>query len=99
MRIIQKYVEAIDEELEGAKNYAEKYVEYRVKGDNVAATKYKEMANDELKHAMYEHEWAVKEIDELSRIYNPPAEMQEKWEKAHKEYVEHVAWIKQMLAM
>ena len=48
----------------------DKYVEYRVKGDNVAATKYKEMANDELKHAMYEHEWAVKEIEKRVRDKN-----------------------------
>lgn len=99
MRMIQKYVEAINEELEGAKNYAEKYVEHKAKENSSAATKYKEMANDELKHAMYEHEWAVKEIEELSKVYTPPVEMLEKWEKAHKEYVEHVAWIKQMLAM
>ena len=99
MRIIQKYVDAIDEELEGAKEYAEKYVEYRVKEDSSTANRYKEMANDELKHAMYEHEWAVKEVGELSKIYNPPVEMQEKWDKAHKEYVEKVSWIKQMLAM
>lgn len=99
MRMIQKYVEAIDEELEGAKNYAEKYVEHKAKGNSSAATKYKEMAHDELKHAGYEHEWATKEIEELSKVYTPPAEMLEKWEKAHKGYVESVAWIKQMLAM
>lgn len=29
----------------------------------------------------------------------PPADMQEKWEKAHKEYVENVAWVKQMLLL
>ena len=57
------------------------------------------MANDELKHANYEHEWAVKEIEKINKIFIAPAEMQEEWEKAHKEYVEKVAWIKQMLAM
>lgn len=99
MRIIQNYVDKIDDELEGAKDYAEKYVEYRVKGDGTTANRYKEMANDELKHAMYEHEWAVKEVGELSKIYTPPAHMQEIWDKSHKEYVEKVAWIKQMLTM
>ena len=74
-------------------------MESRVKNDLTAATKYKEMASDELKHAMYEHEWAVKEIGELSKIYTPPAEMQDVWDKAHREYVEKVAWIKMMLAM
>lgn len=99
MRAIKKFVEAIDEELESAKEYAEKYVEHKAKNDMQTATRYKEMANDELKHANYEHEWAVKEIDELSKVYTAPVEMQEAWEKAHKVYVESVAWIKQMLAM
>lgn len=62
MKKIKEYVEAIDEELEGAKEYAEKYVECKAKDNMQSATKYKEMANDELKHAMYEHEWAVKKL-------------------------------------
>jgi hypothetical protein len=99
MRMIQKFVEAIDEEIEGAKEYAEKYVEHKVSGHMEQANRYKEMANDELKHAMYQHEWAVHKIDELSKHYTPPVEMLEKWEKAHKLYVEEVAGIRQMLSM
>ena len=99
MKVIKKYVDAIDEELHGAKEYAEKYVEMKAREDIQAATRYKEMANDELKHAMYQHEWAVKEIEMLSKIYVPPVEMQEIWDKQHKEYVEKTAWIKQMLSM
>ena len=99
MKIIKNYVEAIDDEIHGAKEYAEKYVESKAKGNMQAASRYKEMANDELKHATYQHEWAVNEIEEISKIYTAPVEMQEVWDKAHKEYVEKVAWIKQMLAM
>ena len=99
MKMIKDYVERIEEELEDAKNYAEKAVEFKVKNDTQKSTRYREMANDELKHAMYEHEWATKDIEELSKIYTPPVEMLEKWEKAHKKYIEQVAWIKQMLAM
>lgn len=97
MTHIKKFVEAIDEEIEDAKEYAEKYVEFRVKEDIPKANKYKEMANDELKHATYLHDMATKEIQDLSRIYTPPVDMQEEWDKSHKEYVERVAWIKQML--
>lgn len=99
MQLIKKYIEAMDEEIKGAKEYAEKYVEYRVKNDSSKATKYKEMAFDELRHAANEHEWVMKEIEELSKIYTPPVEMEEKWNHAHKEYVEKVSWIKQMLNM
>lgn len=42
---------------------------------------------------------AVKEIEELNKVYKAPEGMQEKWDKAHAKYVERAAWIKQMLAM
>jgi hypothetical protein len=99
MKSIKKYVDHIEDEIEGAKEYAEKYVECKAKGNMTNANKYKEMANDELKHANYIHGFAVEEIEELKKVYTPPVDMQEKWDKAHKEYVEKVAWIKQMLAM
>lgn len=99
MRSIHAYVESIEDEIEGAKDYAEKYVEAKAHGDMNKANRYKEMANDELKHAMYQHEWAVQKIDEVSKVFKAPQEMMEKWEKAHKSYVEKVAWIRQMLAM
>lgn len=99
MRSIKKYVDHIEEEIESAKEYAEKYVELKAKGENSAASKYREMAEDELKHANYIHEFAVKEIEQLSKVYTPPVEMLEKWEHDHKKYVEAVGWIKQMLMM
>ena len=99
MTTIKKYVDKIKDELEGARDYAEKYVEYKVKDNMHSANRYKEMANDELKHAMYEHEWAVKAIEKMRSHITPPAEMLEKWEKAHKEYVQDAAWIRQMLEL
>jgi hypothetical protein len=99
MHSIKKLADAMKDEIEGAKDYAEDYVEAKARGDMATANKYKEMALDELKHANYEHEWAVNKIQEVSKIYTAPVEMQEKWEHSHKEYVEKVAWIRQMLAM
>lgn len=99
MRHIKQWVETLDEEIEGAKDYAEKYVECKAKGNTARANKFKEMANDELRHSNYIHEMAVQEIEELKKVYNAPSDMQEKWDKAHKEYVEKVAWIKQMLTL
>lgn len=99
MTKIKHYVEQLDEEICGAKDYAEKYIEAKSKGNSGWANKYKEMANDELKHATYIHDIATQEIDELNKVFQPTVEMQEKWDKSHKEYVEKVAWIRQMLAM
>ena len=46
------------------------------------------MANDELKHAGYLHDKAIQEIEEISKVYKPTEEMEEKWEKCHKKFVE-----------
>jgi fructose-1,6-bisphosphatase len=99
MKAIKKYVEQIEEEIEGAKDYAEKYVGCKAADNIQSATRYKEMANDELKHATYLHEMVTKEINQISKVYTPPQDMYEKWEKAHKKYVEEVAWVKQMLIL
>ena len=99
MKYIKEMVDHIEEEIEGARDYAEKYVECKAKGNMSKASKYAEMANDELRHAMIQHEWANQSIDELEKIYTPPEHMMEVWRKAHKEFVEKLAWIKQMLAL
>lgn len=99
MRMIKNYIEKINEEIKGAKEYAEKYVEEKARGEITRANKYREMANDELKHAGYIHEFATADITEIEKIYTAPTEMLDKWEHAHREYVEKVAWVRQMLAM
>lgn len=99
MTIIKKLVEQMSEEICSAKDYAEKYVEARAENNSMWANRYKEMAQDELKHAMYIHEQAVAKVDQIRQVYEPSVEMEEKWDKAHKEYVEKVAWVKTMLSM
>lgn len=99
MTKIKKLAKHIEEEICGAKDYAEKYVECKAKDNVQWANRYKEMANDELKHADYLHEKAIQEIEELSKVFKPTEEMEESWNKTHRQYVEQVAWIKQMLAM
>lgn len=99
MTKIKRYVILIDDELEDAKMYAEKALEYKAKMDQQNYSIFKKMSEDELDHAMHLHTIATKEIEELSRVYKPTAEMQQKWDEAHVEYVEKTAWIKQMLAM
>lgn len=99
MTRIKKLVDKIDDELCGAKEYAETYLEQRAKGDTALANKFKKMASDELDHAMIIHDMTVQEIELLRKVYTPPVEMQEAWEKSHIKYVEKAAWIKQMLTL
>ena len=100
MKVIQDLADGIKEEVCDAKKYAEKYVEEKVNGNTSAATKYKEMANDELKHASYLHEFVVAQINKIrpSGIQYPPS-MEERWQVVHAEYVDKAAWVKQMLAL
>lgn len=99
MRSIKKYVDHINEEIEGAKEYAENYIEWKARGNMQRANTYREMAQDEISHAMNIHEFAVKDIEELQKVYTPPTDMLEKWEREHKKFVEEVAHVKQILAM
>ena len=99
MTRIKNLIEQINDELCSAKDYAEEYLTFKAKNDTPWANRYKEMSTDELKHANYLHERAIGEITELRKVYTPPEEMLQKWESAHREYIEKAAWIKQMLAM
>lgn len=100
MRSIQKLAHRIQEELEDAQRYAELYVEKKAAGKQQWASKFQKMAEDELQHAAYLHEFAVAEIDQLKTVFkSPPASMMDAWESEHKAYVEKAAWIKQMLSM
>jgi len=97
MNKIKHYAEAIDEELDGAKEYIETALEYKVRGDSQRYSKYKEMSAQELAHANNLHEFAVQDIDELQRVITDvPQEMLDKWEHSHKLFVEKAAWIRQM---
>lgn len=103
MTRIKNLVDKIKDEVCDAKEYAEEYLAYKSKTTmpnymNVA-NRYKEMSNDELKHSMYLHDVVSQEIADLQKIYTPPTEMMDMWDKEHKLYVEKVAWVKQMLAM
>ena len=99
MKRIKELVNHIDEEIQGAKDYAEMYVDMKAKNNVSWANKFKDMASDELKHAMIMHDYVVQEIEELRKVYTPPQDMLDKWDEEHKKYVEQVAWIKQMLTL
>ena len=99
MKIIKELVDKIDEELAGAQTYAEKSVEEKAAQNSEWASSFRNMAEAELDHAMKMHEYTVNKINKLKEVYQPTQEMLDKWEKSHKEYVDKVARIKQMLKM
>ena len=100
MTKIKKYVDDIAEELESAKCYMEKALEYKAAGNSLRYARYKEMSAQELSHAMTLHEYAVQDIEQLKQVYPEiPGEMQDRWDRSHKEFVEKAAWIRQMQTM
>lgn len=99
MKIIGDIVKLIDEEIEGAKCYAEKYIEHRANGMDQWADRFHQMAKDELQHANVLHEYAVGEIEKVNKVFKPRADMQKMWDESHKKYVDCVAWVEEMLNM
>jgi len=100
MNKIKRYAEEIDEELDGAKKYIEKALDYKVRGDSQRYTKYKEMSAQELAHANALHEFAVQDIEELEKVFQDiPQKMVDEWEHSHNLFVEKAAWIRQMHSM
>lgn len=99
MKLIHEAIEHINEELEGAKEYIEKAIDSRAKGNTTRAEKYMEMGKDELKHAGYVRDFYIADIEAVRKVYKLPEEDEEKWEHAHKKILEHMATIKQMLTM
>ena len=58
------------------------------------------MSVQELAHSSNLHQFAVQDIEKLKAVYPEiPSDMMDKWNKAHVEYVEKAAWIKQMQSM
>ena len=100
MTKIKNDIEDLKEEIDGAKCYAEKALEYKVQNNSTRYSKFKTMAEQELEHANNLHTFIVEDIEALKKVFpQVPEKMMEEWEKAHKYYVEKVAWIRQMLAM
>ena len=100
MRKIKEIIEKLDSEIKDAKEKADEYAEFRLAGDSQEASASKQAAMDELKHADLYHSRAVKEIQKISQTFqNPPQKMLDKWNRAHHEYIDQVAFIKQILSM
>lgn len=94
MRIIHMYVDLIDEELDGAKEYAERYLEYKQSKPQWSKM-CAEMASDELKHAEYIREIGQQTIDGLSWV---PEDTSDAWNSCVRHFGERSALVRLMLS-
>lgn len=97
MKIIKDYVNKIEDELESAQDYAEQYVYQKASGNSEYYSRYRLMSEQELDHAIFIHDIAVREIEKIRDVYQPSQEMLDKWNASHAEYVQKVAMIRLML--
>lgn len=99
MKIIHKMLHHLEEEVEGAKEYAEKYIENKATNNMSRAAKFKEMAMDELKHASNLREFDMEDVGEIKKVYAMSDEENTAWEHGQKHLSEQMALVKHMLEM
>ena len=96
MKMLDHMMDHICDELEGAWEYTEKFLENKAKGDP-RYTKYRDMAMDEISHAEILYSFAASDIENLRRVYTLSADEEEKWEHTKKRFAEKVAILKHTL--
>ena len=69
MKLLDNMMDHICDELDGAWEYAEKYLENKAKGD-ARYSKYRDMALDEVSHAEILYSFAISDIERLERYYS-----------------------------
>lgn len=97
MKIIAKIVDFIDDELEGAENYAKSAIEYKSDHPKLAA-KMNELAQVEMGHVKQLHSEVVRLIEDYrSSKGEPPKEMLAVYDYEHKKQITRAAIIRQMI--
>ena len=99
MKKLDKMKCYVCEELDGATQYAEKYIEMKAAGNTAWANKFREMANDELNHAKYMYDWFNEQMNDIKKVYELSEGEEDEEEHLHKKYADKVAHVKHMLTM
>lgn len=98
MKIIQRMVEFIDDELEGAEDYVECAIKQKAEHPRLA-DKFAELAEQEMNHMKILHQETVKLIEEVrQRDGAPPTDMLAVYEYEHAKQTKRAAYINQMIA-
>ena len=97
MKIISKIIDFIDDELEGAEDYAECAVECKTDFPKLAS-KLIELAKEEMDHFRQLHGEVVRLIEDYrAKNGEPPAEMMAVYTYEHKKQISRAAMIKQLI--
>lgn len=98
MKIIQKYVELIEEELEGAENYIRMAIKHKEDNPKLAKA-LADISNDEMRHVDILHAEVVDVIAEHRRTAGePPASMLAVYNYLHERHIDKANHIKLLQA-
>ena len=99
MKLIQQLSEMIEEEVEGACEYAKEALKHKEDDPALAKTFY-DIAGVELEHVSMLHKQVVRIIEEHRREHGePPVAMIAVYDYLHNKQIEKVAKVKNYLAM
>lgn len=93
MKMIDSFMKSINEEIDGAMDYADKYVELKAEKPKWASA-YHDMAANELTHAEHLLTMAKEHVSALGWISE---ETKDNWSKCQSKAAEKTAMIKMML--
>ena len=96
MTIIKCLVAMIDDELEGAENYALSAIKYRA-DHKKTADEFIKLAEVEMTHAKTLHGEVARLIDERRLVEEPPAPMMAIYEYEHEKQIKRAASIKTLI--
>ena len=98
MKIIKKIAEYIEEELEGAENYAKAALLHKDDNPQLAKVLF-EISTQEMRHVDMLHGEIVKMIEQYRREKGePPAAMLAVWEYQHERHIEEAKEVKLLQA-
>lgn len=99
MKIIKTLTEMIEEELDGAKEYAKLALEHKADNPSLANT-FHEIATQEMRHVDMLHNEVVSIIKKRRESHGePPAHMMAIYEWEHKKQIEHSAEVHRLMDM
>lgn len=98
MKYIDDMVEKVDEEIEGAMEYAEQYIVQRAAGNMSRAGQYREMAMQELNHATIIRDYAIQDVEAIKKNHTLTEEEDERWNRCLRKLTEKMAGVKTLLA-
>ena len=98
MKQIKKISEMIEDELEGAEEYAKMALMHKSDNPNLAKTFY-DIANEEMRHVDMLHGEVVRMIETHKREHGaPPAAMQAVYDYLHERQIEEAKEVRMYLA-